>query len=232
MSAEHEAVRDLIAAVALDAATPEEVSRVERHAAGCVVCGDELDSLRRTAGMIALSVPQLEPPPGLRGRVMGEVAADRRATAKAAPAGRPRRAGLFSWPALSGALAAIAIGLLAWNISLQSGADPAGTRVLPIEASVGRGGEVSLVSRESRVVALVRLEGLPEPKVGEGWELWRIPADGAPVSAGFLERQPDGSYTGTVDVPAGKITLGVTPESLENRTAPSVAPIAAVALPS
>lgn len=229
-AADHDLARELIAAVALGAATPEEVSRVERHAATCVVCSEELDSLRQTAAQLALAAPRHAPPPDLKKRVMREVARDRESRRE--PSRRGGFALLRPWPALSGVLAACVIALLGWNLSLRSG-DSAGTRVLPIEASVGQGGQVSLVSSTDRVVAVVRLAGLPDQGAGKGWALWRIPQGAAPISAGFLERQPDGSYIGTVDVTDAKaLTLGVTPESLENRSAPTVAPVAAVALPA
>ena len=45
----HEAMRDLLAAVALGAATEQEAADVERHAATCHDCRAELDALKSAA---------------------------------------------------------------------------------------------------------------------------------------------------------------------------------------
>jgi len=57
---------DLAAAVALDAGDPEDVRRVEEHAANCPSCRAMLDEFRATASLLAAAVPQLEPPPEVR----------------------------------------------------------------------------------------------------------------------------------------------------------------------
>src|SRR5689334_6262058 len=69
---------DLAAAVALDAADPDDVERVEEHAAECQECGRWLDEFRSTAAAMALSVPQLDPPPALRTRVFDTVSREPR----------------------------------------------------------------------------------------------------------------------------------------------------------
>ena len=42
MTHEHDVLRDLLAPVALGAAEPDEVARVEAHATECAVCREEL----------------------------------------------------------------------------------------------------------------------------------------------------------------------------------------------
>lgn len=64
---------DLAAVVAVDAADPEDVRRVEDHAASCPDCGAQLDAFRAAAAGLAAFVPQVEPPPDLRERVLASV---------------------------------------------------------------------------------------------------------------------------------------------------------------
>jgi len=55
MSAEHEAVRGMLAPVALGAACPSERARVEEHASVCAVCCEELAGLRAAAAAMGSS---------------------------------------------------------------------------------------------------------------------------------------------------------------------------------
>ena len=105
MTTEHDALRDLLAPVALGAAEPAEIARVEAHAAGCAICREELEALRAGAAVLAVDVPQHEPPPGLRDSMMSIVRAEaaeraereepaaRPAPARPAPRGRRRLLG-------------------------------------------------------------------------------------------------------------------------------------------
>ena len=99
MTREHDALRDLIAPVALGAADPHEIARVEAHVAECAVCREELGSLRSAAGVLAVAVPQRDPSADLKASLMRTVraeAAERAGDAGAEagggrPAPRPRR---------------------------------------------------------------------------------------------------------------------------------------------
>ena len=119
----HDQVLNLLAAVALDAATPDEVAHVEQHVQGCTDCAAELSSLRAAVGGLATAVPQIDPPMTVKKRVMDEI----RVTASPRPATastqRRRVAGFRLWPALAGGFAALAIGLFAWNVSLRDTAE-------------------------------------------------------------------------------------------------------------
>jgi hypothetical protein len=67
---------DLAAAVALDANEPEEVRLVEQHAAECPDCAYHFAEFREVAAALGTGVPQIEPPPALRGRVLATVHAE------------------------------------------------------------------------------------------------------------------------------------------------------------
>lgn len=219
---EHDAFRDLIAAVALGAATETETATLERHAATCHDCRTELDILRGAAAGLALEVPQLDPPPALKRRVMEAVRAD---GAKHAPPALPRpRLGVSRWPAVAGALAVLGAGLVAWNVTLQQ-RDADGGREIPVTAAAASGRVV--IGDDG--TAVMRLTGLPELPADQGYELWSI-RDGTPRSEGFAARTAQGELVvATADL-AGVSALAITPEKRSNTAAPSVTPLVVVSL--
>jgi anti-sigma-K factor RskA len=218
---DHDAIRELIAPVALGAATEQEVAEVERHAATCHDCRSELDIMRGAAAGLALDVPQLDPSPALKTRVMDAVRASGPLQASAPPPGRRRR--FAAWPALAGALAVLAAGLVAWNVSLQR--DSGGGREIAVAAGSARG---TVVIHDDGT-AVIRLAGLPPLDPDEGYELWTI-RDGSPRSEGFAARTAQGELVvATADL-AGAAALAITPEKRTNVLAPTVAPKIVVSL--
>ena len=112
---------DLAAVAAVDAADPEDVQRVEDHASTCPECRARLDEFRAVAAGLAAFVPQLEPPPDLRDRLLASVAQE------------PRRLGVVQriWPRaarrprfsaawlVAAASLVVAVAALAWVAILQ-----------------------------------------------------------------------------------------------------------------
>jgi anti-sigma-K factor RskA len=222
----HDHIRELIAPVALGAATEVEEAEVERHAATCHECRAELEALRGAATGLALEVPQMDPPPQLKARVMDAVRADARARAVVAKAPAPRRR-LSLWPATAGALAVLAVGLVAWNVSLQSdtGAEAApisfvGTADPTIRGTVVIGDDG---------VAVMRVTGLPLPAAGVSYELWTI-RNGVPRSEGFAAMTPTGEAVVATAAIGDATALAITPEVRTNTAAPTVDPIIVVPL--
>lgn len=222
---DHNAIRGLIAPVALGAATEQETTDVERHAATCDDCRAELDLLRGAAAGLALEVPQLDPPPTLKARVMDAVRAENRVQAAVAP---PRRRRWASWPSLAGAMAVLAVGLVAWNVSLQ-GNDPASRQISFVGTKdPGVSGRVVI---DAKGAAVMRITGLPALAADQGYELWSI-RGGTPRSEGFAARTSQGEVVvATADL-AGATALAVTPEQRSNIAAPSDTPIVVVPLTS
>lgn len=217
---EHTAIRELIAPVALGAATEQEAAEVERHAATCHDCRAELDVLRGAAAGLALEVPQLDPPPALRARVMEAVRAEGRART---PVVAPRRGGMSRWQALAGAMAVLVAGLVAWNVTLLR--DGSGGREIPIAA----GSVAGRVVIDADGAAVMRMTGLPALAADEGYELWTI-RNGKPRSEGFAARTAQGEViVATADL-AGVSALAITPEKRSNTVAPSVIPPVVVAI--
>ena len=231
MTNEHDVLHDLLAPVALGAAEPSEIARVEAHAADCPVCREELAGLREAAGALAVAVPQEEAPPALKGSIMEIVraeAAERAAREEPAPppAARPRRGrwlpGLRPWPAVA-ALAAVAALLLAWNIALQVGGDGGGgaeVATLPVAGTAAAPGVTGrLIYVPGEDTAVMRLERLPPLDPGDAYQLWVL-RDGRARSAGLLEATGPAQAQGVAAGVAGADGLAVTAQPATSRDAP------------
>ena len=129
---------DISAAIALGAAEPGDVERVEQHADECPKCAAALREFREMAAVLGASVPQVEPPSRLRSRLL---LAAQRTPQEAPPVGAQavdRRSGIAAWwaatplrrlawprvrlsPAWAVAMASmiVSIGSLAWVAMLQ-----------------------------------------------------------------------------------------------------------------
>jgi anti-sigma-K factor RskA len=131
-------VRELAAPFVLDALEVEEADAVRAHLATCADAHAEFHELAGTLEVLAASVPTVEPPPGLGGRIRAAAAADvaRHAsdpsdTSDTAGAFDPppspidlagerqrRRPAIGSWALRIAAVLAIAL-LGGWNVLLQ-----------------------------------------------------------------------------------------------------------------
>lgn len=130
----HEEFEDLVAVYSLSALGPEEQAALEQHLAACDRCARRLAERRALAGALPLAADGIEPPAGLRERVLAAVSAEARREATAigdtagAGAGVPyrRTAALLRapsrWLALVAAmvvLVATVAGLALWVMRLQ-----------------------------------------------------------------------------------------------------------------
>ena len=221
----HDEIRELIGAVALGAATDAEEAKVERHAATCHECRAELDGLRAAAGALALDVSQLDPPPALKRKVMAAIRDD---AARSAPVSAPRRGrGIGRWPAIAGALAVLAAGLLAWNLTLHG--DRGGTETIALVGTPDAPAAQGRLSIADDGTAVMRITGLPPPGADEGYELWTV-RDGVARSEGFAARTAGGEIVvATADLD-GASALALTREPRANTTAPTGAKLVIVPL--
>jgi len=133
MNVTHDDVRDLAAGFVLGALTPEEEAAVRDHLATCAEPHPELAELGGVVPHLAESVAPVEPPAGLRDRILHAAAVARPAeggaqvelTAVPFPAAEDRaaraaarRSRLGTWTMGIAAVLAIAV-LGAWNLQLQ-----------------------------------------------------------------------------------------------------------------
>lgn len=111
---------DLAAVVALDAAEPDEVRRVEEHAATCAECRAQLDELRAAAAGLGALVPQIEPAPIVRERLMATVQREpRRLAAVRRLWPRALRRPSMGW-LVAAASMIVALAALVWVAVLQT----------------------------------------------------------------------------------------------------------------
>src|SRR5262245_4153166 len=104
-----EEVRELLPLLALNALDVDEQDVVDDHLAGCSACLDELATYSETAAAIALALPQSDPSPALKGRVLAEASRARMLPGGARPGRIPAPPVAYSHPRPS-----------RWRISLSS----------------------------------------------------------------------------------------------------------------
>ncbi|HEV3311479.1 MAG TPA: hypothetical protein VG815_13285, partial [Chloroflexota bacterium] len=123
----------LTAAVALGAADPVEVARVEEHVLDCAICRSELDRMNEIAGQLPLALDPVDAPEGLKWRIL-EAARDQpqvlramvpepQPVASPVPSRRPTRSRVrFNTMSLLAAAAVVlfAVGLTVGNLVRQS----------------------------------------------------------------------------------------------------------------
>lgn len=117
-SNDHGELREQIELYAIGALTPAERRRFEAHLADCEECRAELQSWRPIVGGIAQAIPEQDPPPGLRARVLGAVGATE--APRVAAAIRPPRPRAFAPWLAAAALLIVAAGLAVHAATLRS----------------------------------------------------------------------------------------------------------------
>lgn len=246
MTTEHDALRDLLAPVALGAAEPSEIARVEAHAARCAVCREELEHLRAGASVLAVDVPQHEPSPRLRESLMRTVraeAAERAAAsgadapAPAPPPARPARRSWRAWLTPGPAIAiacTLAVLLIGTTVVLQhdSGTPARDVATLAITGTSdapGVTGRMVYVADED--TAIVNLSNLPPLPAGEAYQLWVL-RDGTATSAGLFEQTGPSDARRVVTGVSGSDALAVTAQPRSNQTTPEGPILVKSALPA
>ena len=171
---EHRRWRADLAAYLLGSLEPEETATLELHLEDCRRCRDELEWLRPAIDVIPESIPQLQPPDGLRDRLLAEVRSDAaetapgaRAVSAAPPAPLASRLRGFLWrPAI--ALTAVAlIAAVIGGYALGGGGGGGATTIPgqpggPVSAKLERNGD-------SGTLELAGLKQLPPSSVYQAW---------------------------------------------------------------
>ena len=141
MDTGHDELREACGLYVLGALDPAEHARLVAHLRTCDECASTVDSLRQVVGSLPFAVPQVAPPPELRGRVLSAAARVRppRSSADATTAGaslvtkapRRNRALAAGWLA---AAAATVIAVVLWGqvSSLQTRLGDADARLTDV----------------------------------------------------------------------------------------------------
>lgn len=233
----HEQWADAVGAYVLDALGPGEREAFEAHAATCEICREDIAALRVAADALPVAVPQLEPPPELKARIMDVVVTSPGAAPEALRTAKPssRRGRRAPWwrspltlrPALAAAAAALL--LLAGGLAgiLAAGAPETETVVAQVDQQVAPGARVTLEidGDDADLVA----SGLPQPPAGRVYQVWLQRGDQAPQPTDtlFVPRSDGSARAALPEGAADADAILVTDEPAGGSDEPSKPPVAA-----
>ncbi|HKD86707.1 MAG TPA: anti-sigma factor [Terriglobales bacterium] len=213
----HEQFADDLALYALGELSGSDRQQLEEHLQSCAACRRELQALRGDMALLGLSSGGPQPPARSKERLMRAVAAEPRGVS--APQPPPRRG---FWAALIPAFAALGLLLVAlvlWrhNAALKDEVAELGNRNQDQTAQLERMNQelrlltapdavhVSLnpqkaprqpsgtaIYSPSQKRMMFMASNLAAPPTGKAYELWIIPANGAPVPAGVFKPDEHG----------------------------------------
>jgi anti-sigma-K factor RskA len=223
----HDEYKDNIGPYVLGALPQLEAELLERHLDTCESCRAEVEELRPVMAALARSVPQVEPPPSLKARLMETVNAE--ASARSPAAARERRSfgqwfrNLQPRTAAAMALAVLAFGVVVGVVADKLGAG--GSQTKTIAAKIDR----KLMPTGTASLALTGRSGeltvahAPQPPPGRVYELWY--QHGKTIERGGTFRpRPDGSFQSRLPV-AGANAVMVTVERRGGAPAPTGPPV-------
>jgi len=212
-----------------------EMEAVERLLRDNPAARERARELREVVSMLAFDVEPLDPPAGLKARIMEAARADLAPAPPAPPVAPPislaerRQGSLTRWtPWLVAAALALALaGSLIWNAQLRSDLDArpetATYAVAGSGAAEGVAGTLIVVGDEDD--AILNLAGLAALPSDRAYQVWLIAGDAPVPNITFV---PNAAGTSTVSVP-GQIddysTLAITIEPLAGSLAPTTDPI-------
>lgn len=216
----HEQFADDLALYALNTLAGEERASLEKHLETCPGCRQELEQLRGDGALLALSTLGPKPPLRARQRLLDAVAKEgSRATRATETQVRRSWWGMLGWAATAAVLV-FAASLWKENMALREGLmsasmqaaqstrdleairkivapiiEPEAQRITLVSVkspSQPQGKAFYLRNRGSLLFVANNLPPLPPQKA---YELWLIPAQGAPIPAGVFRPDHHGSAT-------------------------------------
>jgi anti-sigma-K factor RskA len=220
----HEQFADDLALYALEELTGAERRELEAHLETCAACRRELQALRGDLGLLGLSAAGPQPPERSKERLMKAIAAEPHGASQAQPVRTPQRSW---WWTLVPALAALgllvfAVGLWRTNVGLSDQIAELSNRNQDQGIQLERLNEqfrlltapdavhVSLNPQKSpkqpsgtaifsptKRNMMLMASNLPAVPAGKAYELWILPANGAPIPAGVFKPDEHGNATMT-----------------------------------
>jgi anti-sigma-K factor RskA len=181
---EHRECAESLGAYILGALPEAESERVQRHIEGCRECRAEFQSLQATADALPASVPQMEPPPELKSRVMSIVRAEAELLQAAGSAADrpPRERRRWTWLTAELWRPAVALGtaaaVAAVAVVLATGGS--GQRRIAVQLTGPGTATLTIKGTEAELV----VSGLRSPPPSHVDEVWVQHGGGVPEPAG------------------------------------------------
>lgn len=235
---DHRRWRADLAAYLIGGLEPQEKEALETHLEDCERCRDELRWLQPAIDLLPQSISQLEPPPGLRARLLAEVRADvaelpaevARESERRAPG---RRSGglrrFFLRPAVALTCVAL-IGAVIGGYALRGGGGSgSGTTTTK---TVAQGGSVRATLERSGDSGTLELTGLKQAPPGHVYQAWVQKGNRIEPSSLFDVRRDGSASTAIPHQLAGADMVMVTVEPQGGSKQPSSKPLVSVALRS
>lgn len=216
---------DDMAAYAIGGLEPAEEERVFAHIETCDRCRSELARLAPAVAVLAESVEQREPPPGLRARLLDEVAADAAPAAAESPRRRrsPRRrlslGGMLLRPAAGLAAAAVAIAGVGGYLIAKDGDAGSAEETFEVSSPMPAAGGTLVVEGGE---ATMHVHGMPPLEKGGVYQVWVAGGGQVVPSATFVPHE-DGTATAAVpEAVEGADEVMVTAEPRVGRSSPTL----------
>jgi anti-sigma-K factor RskA len=218
----HEQFAENLALYALDELTGTEREAFEAHLQTCAACRRELQAMRSDLGLLGLSSSGPQPPARSKERLTRAIAAEPRGVSvpTPAPGATPQRSW---WSSLVPALAAVGLLIfvvILWRgntrlndqiaelqnrnqdqsieldrtnqeLRLLTSPDAVHVSLSPQKSAKEPSGTAIFSPTRRRMMLMA--SNLPVPPVGKAYELWIIPANGAPVAAGVFKPDEHGN---------------------------------------
>jgi anti-sigma-K factor RskA len=227
---DHARYRDDVGAYLLGALNDLERQAFERHLTGCSECQEEVERLRPAAEALPASVVQLEPPPGLKKRLMAEVEGDAAAASASSrpPAARRRRSLLrgLRVPRAAFVAAALLLGLAIGFGVAQLGGDGTRTVTATVAKAMPRAGGTLEIADKG---ATLRLHNMPDLGRARVYEVWFLQGDQLVPTRTFEVGRDGVGQVKLPDVGDAKAVF-VTREARGGAQVPSEDPIVSVRL--
>ncbi len=211
-----EEFEELSGAYVLDAITPAERQTAQAHLATCQKCTSLLRELREVVSLLSHTVPQVNPSPELKERILAAIREESQRTSGSMPRRpipltqvRRQRPSLRILIAAAVLIFALFSSLAAWNMSLQTQiAALRGQTTLsnvasyPLQGTVtGATGQLFYFAGQNITVLLIH--GLPQLQGSQVYQGWLIHTKGGTVGSGIK----DSTSIGLFNVQNGSASL-------------------------
>lgn len=225
-----EEVEELAGAYALQALPAETLREVREHLESCSQ-HSEVAGLQAVASTLSAAAPEMEPPPGLKTRLMGAI----RQEAAPAAEGVPHEmdgSWLRRWlsptvrPYVLAAVLAIAVAALAsWNVYLQT-SDGGGQDVTFVRALTdGGGAQGRIVYIQEEQLAVITVHGLAPLPTDQTYQVWAI-SGGTPTGIGLFNTSESGEASAAIQFDLSEAEIvAVTVEPAGGSPQPTTEPV-------